>query len=331
MLMIMSNNVDYRNIFLYFDEACHKYTDSNRNEYISVTTLIHDYVPKFDEKYWLHKKAREQGVTEKEIKRQWDRIKNEACDRGNKTHNGIENAIKEYSMFKNAIQYLNQVSGRCVTVADIPELIPTPLDIEGFIKATKNKYEEIYRVFSYYQSKGYTIYSEIAVFDPELLISGTIDILCDRPTDFVILDWKTNRDGLKFEAGYFEKDKTTIPNQLTNIWHKKNEKMLPPLNHLDNCNGSHYTMQLSMYARLTERILRKPCTGLGLCHIQSPFIQNKYGQPLRDKDGYHLDTDGVEVPKWFRIPYLRKEADAIFKDRKYQIDYNTDKQQYLDL
>ena len=321
----------YKNIYLYFEEKAHKYTDSNGHNYVSVTTLIHDYVPKFDEKYWLHKKALEQGVSEKEIKRQWDRIKNEACDRGNRTHNGIEDAIKEYSKFKKAIQYLNQREGRCVTVADIPNLIPTPLDIEGFVEATSGKYDEIYRVFSYYQSKGYTIYSEIGVFDPELLISGTIDILCDRPTDFVVLDWKTNRDGLKFEAGYYKKDKTATPNQLTDIWCKKDEKMLPPLNHLDNCNGSHYTMQLSMYARLTERILEKPCTGLGLCHIQSPFILNRYGQPLRDKNGYHVDPNGKEVPTWHRIPYLRKEADAIFKDRIYQINAITDNQQYLDL
>lgn len=49
--------------------------------------------------------------------------------------------------------------------------------------------------------------------------------------------------------------------------------MLPPLNHLPNCNGSHYTMQLSMYAKMVELILGIPCTGLGLCHIGSPFVK----------------------------------------------------------
>ena len=187
--------------------------------------------------------------------------------------------------------------------------------MEQFKEATNNKYDEIYRVFQFYVDKGYTIYSEIGVFDPELLISGTIDILCIRPTDFVILDWKTNRDGLKFESGYYQKDRTTIPNQLTNLWVRKNEKMLPPLNHLDECNGSHYTMQLSIYARLTERILEIPCVGLGLCHIGSPFVLNKYGQPLRDKDGYHVDETKDEIINWFRINYLRNEADAVFNDR----------------
>lgn len=317
MLKIM--NDIYINTYLYFDEGPHKYTDSNGNEYISVTTLIGNYCPKFDAKYWAHKKAREQGVSEKEILKQWDKIKNEACDRGTNTHNGIENAIKDVSKFKEAIQYLQQVGGRCITVADIPNLIPTPLDIDKFKEATENKYEEIYRVFQFYTERGYTIYSEIGVFDPELLISGTIDILCDRPTDFVILDWKTNRGGLQFESGYYKKDKTTIPNQLTNEWVRKNDKMLPPLNHLPECNGSHYSMQLSIYARLTERILNKPCTGLGLCHIGSPFVLNNYGQPYRDVDGFHIDPNGTDSVNWFRINYLKNEADAIFADRKIQV------------
>lgn len=309
----------YKNTYLYFDEGPHKYTDSNGNEYISVTTIIGNYVPKFDIKYWAHKKAREQGVSEKEIIRQWDKIRDEACDRGSITHNGIEDAIKEVSKFKEAIKYLEQVNGRCVTVADIPNLTPTPLDIDKFINATNNKYPEIYRVFDFYIKKGYTIYSEIGAFDPNLLISGTIDILCYRPTDFVILDWKTNRGGLQFESGYFKKDKTTIPNQLTNEWVTKNDKMLPPLNHLPECNGSHYTMQLSNYALLTERILEIPCVGLGLCHIGSPFILNSYGQPFRDKDGYHIDPNGEETVKWHRINYLRNEAAAMFKDRELQL------------
>lgn len=317
MLKIM--NDIYTNTYLYFDEGPHKYTDSNGNEYVSVTTLIGNYCPKFDAKYWAHKKAREQGVSEKEILKQWDKIKNEACDRGTNTHNGIENAIKDVSKFKEAIQYLQQVGGRCITVADIPNLIPTPLDVDKFKEATENKYEEIYRVFQFYIERGYTIYSEIGVFDPELLISGTIDILCDRPTDFVILDWKTNRGGLQFESGYYKKDKTTIPNQLTNEWVRKNDKMLPPLNHLPECNGSHYSMQLSIYARLTERILNKPCTGLGLCHIGSPFVLNNYGQPYRDVDGFHIDPNGTDSVNWFRINYLKNEADAIFADRKIQV------------
>lgn len=320
----------YKDNFLFFDEGPHKYTDTLGNEYRSVTTLIGDYYNHFDADYWAHKKAREQGKSEKQIRAEWDRIKDEACERGTKTHNGIEDAIKEVSKFKNCIRYLNDTcSGRVITIADVPALIPTPLNIEEFKDATQNKYPEIYRVFDFYTERGYIIYSEIGAFLIDYLISGTIDIFCYRPTDFVILDWKTNRDGLKFEAGYYKKDKSTIPNQLTNEWIKKKQSMLPPLNHLDDCNGMHYTMQLSLYAIMAEIILDIPCVGLGLCHIGSPWVLNKYGQPLRDNEGYHVDPNGEETVKWFKIQYLKNEAKALLKDRYYKLkaDNKTSNQQ----
>ena len=320
----------YKDNFLFFDEGPHKYTDTLGNEYRSVTTLIGDYYNHFNADYWAHKKAREQGKSEKQIRAEWDRIKDEACERGTSTHNGIEDAIKSVSKFKEAIKYLEEVkSGRCITIADIPDLIPRPLDVEEFKVATNNKYPEIYRVFDFYTKRGYTIYSEIGAFLIDYLISGTIDIFCYRPTDFVILDWKTNRDGLKFEAGYYKKDKSTIPNQLTNEWIKKKQNMLPPLNHLDDCNGMHYTMQLSLYAIMAEIILDIPCVGLGLCHIGSPWVLNKYGQPLRDSEGYHVDPDGKETVKWFKIQYLKNEAKALLKDRYYKLkaDNKTSNQQ----
>ena len=320
----------YKDNYLFFEEKAHKYTDTLGNEYRSVTTLIGDYYNHFNADYWAHKKAREQGKSEKQIRAEWDRIKDEACERGTSTHNGIEDAIKSVSKFKEAIKYLEEVkSGRCITIADIPDLIPRPLDVEEFKVATNNKYPEIYRVFDFYTEKGYIIYSEIGAFLIDYLISGTIDIFCYRPTDFVILDWKTNRDGLKFEAGYYKKDKSTIPNQLTNEWIKKNQNMLPPLNHLDDFNGMHYTMQLSLYAIMAEIILDIPCVGLGLCHIGSPWVLNKYGQPLRDNEGYHVDPNGKETVKWFKIQYLKNEAKALLKDRYYKLkaDNKTSNQQ----
>ena len=325
----------YDSNFLYFQEEGHKYTDTSGNRYLSVTTLIHDnYVPKFDKKYWLHKKSRELGISEKSLEKQWQAITDEACARGTATHNGIENAIKDVSMFQNAIKYLTDIkSGRVVTVADIPNMFAKPLDVESFKKATGNRYSEIYRVFQYYTDYGYTIYSEIGAYLIDYLISGTIDILCIRNTDFVILDWKTNRNGLQFQSGYYKKDKTTKPAQLTNEYVLKDERMLPPLNHLPNCNGSHYTMQLSMYAKMVELILGIPCTGLGLCHIGSPFIKNAYGMPYRDENNqYPIDPNGIETVNWYKINYRKAEAEAILEDRKLKLKSdNIKEQQQLNL
>ena len=310
------------NNYLYFQEDGHKYTDTYGNEYISVTTIIGNYSPKFDKDYWLHKKARELGITEKELAKRWQDITDEACTRGSHTHNGLEDGIKGSSMFKDAIKYLNQIeTGRCITVADIPNLKAKPLDIEKFKEATNNKYPKIYEVFDFYITRGYTIYSEIGVFLPNLLISGTIDVLAIKSDRFVILDWKTNKDGLHFTSGYYKKDKTCKPVQLTNNWVEKDEKMLPPFNTLPECNGSHYTIQLSTYARMVELILGIPCVGCGLCHIGTPFKLNQYGMPYRDEKGlYEIDKNGEETVQWYRIAYIRDMVDAMFKDRKIYLN-----------
>ena len=315
-------NSIFNDNFLYFDEGPHKYTDTYGNEYISVTTIIGNYSTKFDKDYWLHKKAKELGITEKELAKRWQDITDEACTRGSHTHNGLEDGIKGSSMFKDAIKYLNQIeTGRCITVADIPNLKARPLDIEKFKEATNNKYPKIYEVFDFYITRGYTIYSEIGVFLPNLLISGTIDVLAIKSDRFVILDWKTNKDGLHFTSGYYKKDKTCKPVQLTNNWVEKDEKMLPPFNTLPECNGSHYTIQLSTYARMVELILGIPCVGCGLCHIGTPFKLNQYGMPYRDEKGlYEIDKNGEETVQWYRIAYIRDMVDAMFKDRKIYLN-----------
>lgn len=331
----MNRDTRYDTNFLFFKEEGHKYTDTLGNSYTSVTTLIHDnYCPKFDKSYWLHKKARELGISEKQLAKQWQDITDEACARGTATHNGIEDAIKDVSMFKEAIRYLNSVeNGRVVTVADIPNFSAKPLDIDKFKEATNNKYEEIYRVFKFYVDRGYTIYSEIGAYLIDYLISGTIDVLCIKNTDFVILDWKTNRDGLQFESGYYKKDKTTKPAQKTNEWVSKKEYMLPPLSNLPNCNGSHYTMQLSTYAKMVELILGIPCVGLGLCHIGSPFVKNAWGMPYRDENNqYPIDPNGVETVKWYRIDYKKAEVEAVLRDRAvYLKSQNKDSNKQLTL
>lgn len=67
-------------------------------------------------------------------------------------------------------------------------------------------------------------------------------------------------------------------------------------------------------------ILGLPCVGLGLCHIGSAWVLNGYGQPLRDETGYHVDPNGDETIKWYRIEYLKKLAYELLEDRKKKLD-----------
>ena len=309
----------YNTVQLIFQEDGHKYTDTFGNEYLSTTTFLHDYQQPFEYDYWLKKKAKELKISPKALAKQWDTIRNEACDRGTRTHNGLEDGIKDSSMFKNAIKYLERTDGKMITVADLPDINNRvkELDVEEFKYYTNNKYPEVYSVFDFYTSKGYKIYSEIGAFLIDYLISGTIDVLCIRDDKFVIGDWKTNRGGLKFESGYYKKDKTQKPAQETSEWVPKDTRLLPPVNNLQDCNGSIYNLQLSMYAWMVESILGIPCAGLWLCHIDNDFELNEYGMPRRFPDGaYHLKDNPVEKVTLHKMKYLKEEIAKLLIDRK---------------
>lgn len=330
--MLTLRDARYNDVKLIFKEDGHKYNDTNGNDYISTTIILHSLAPAFDKKYWLKKKAKELGISEKRLAQQWQDITDEACSRGTKTHNGLEDGIKTSSMFKSAVKYMIRDNGEMITIADLPNinLNVKQLDIKEFIDATENKYPQVYDIFHYYTNAGYKIYAEIGAFLMDFLISGTIDVLCIRDDKFVIGDWKTNRGGLKFEAGYYKKDKTQKPNQLTNDWVTKKEFLLPPVNHLPNCNGSIYNLQLSMYAFMVESILGIPNAGLWLCHIDSDFVLNEYGMPKRFPDGlYHVKKNPVEKTTVYKMKYLKEEIIRILADRRKVVNANKTIQQTL--
>lgn len=323
--MITLKDTRYNDIKLIFKEEGHKYYDSLGNDYISTTTILHKYKNPFDKKYWLRKKSKELGISEERLAKQWQDITDEACARGTKTHNGLEDSIKLSSMFQRAVKYMIRENGEMITIADIPniDINIKELDVKEFIDLTENKYPEIYKVFNYYTNNGYKIYSEIGAFLIDYLISGTIDVLCIRDDQFVIGDWKTNRGGLKFESGYYKKDKTKKPHQLTNEWISTNNTLLPPVNNLPECNGSIYNLQLSMYAIMVELILGIPCAGLWLCHIDSDFVLNEYGMPKRFPDGlYHVKNNPKEKVTLHKMKYLKQEIIKILNDRKKVIQAN---------
>ena len=322
----------YEDVRLIFKEENHKYTDTLGNEYKSTTTLLHSYAKQFDREFWLKQKARELHTTPEKLAQQWDAITKEACEQGTAYHNELEDGVKGVSMFTDAVKYMMKPNGEMITVADIPNINENvkQLDIQEFKDATENKYPEIYNVFQYYVDRDYKIYSEIGAFLIDYLISGTIDILCLREDQFVIGDWKTNRRGLQFTAGYYRKDKTSRPYQETDTWVAKNEYLLPPVNHLPNCNGSIYNLQLSQYAFFVETILNIPCAGLWLCHIDRDFVLNQYGMPKRFSDGlYHIKDNPVPKTTFYKMRYLRNEIISILRDRRNEVIANINYNQTL--
>lgn len=314
----------YKSVRLYFDEPTHHYTDSLGNDYISTTTILHTYVPTFDKAYWLRKKSKELGISEKELEANWKDITEYACNVGNNTHNGLENAVKNGSKFQQAIQYLCKDNDKeMITVADLNTINAKYklLDINQFIELTENKYPDVYEVYQKYTNMGYKIYAEIGFFLPTYLISGTIDVLLVRDDGYYVVgDYKTNRAKLQFTSGYYRKDKKQKPVQITNEWVEKKETLLPPVNNLPNCNGSIYSLQTSLYAKAVGMITGMTLKGIWLLHIDCDYVLNEYGMPKRFPDGlYHIKDNPVEKTTFYIIPYREKEIELILADRKAKL------------
>ena len=98
----------YNDIRLIFNEAEHSYADTLNNSYISTTQILHQYQPKFDKNYWLRKKSKELGISEKKLEEQWSTITKEACERGTNTHNGLEDVPTVIGYMKQINDLANQ-------------------------------------------------------------------------------------------------------------------------------------------------------------------------------------------------------------------------------
>lgn len=81
------------------------------------------------------------------------------------------------------------------------------------------------------------------------------------------------------------------------------KKMLPPVSHLEDANGNHYALQLSIYAYILESYGYR-CTGLYLDHL----ILN--------------DNDEIINEKEYKVPYLKREVKSILsflKSKKWTV------------
>ena len=114
--------------------------------------------------------------------------------------------------------------------------------------------------------------TEMIVFHEELKLAGTIDLIMKDGDDYYIVDHKTNKEIKK--NNYFNKG-------------------LYPLTHLDDCNYTHYSLQLSIYKAILEKKY-----GINIKNLYLLWLN-------KSNDSYKL----------IECNYLENEVKAIFSDR----------------
>lgn len=273
-----------------FDEASHTYKDEHNVFYTSVTTLIGKYKEPFNRDFWAGEKAKELNIPKADILKNWDDITKFACDKGNVTHKLLEDSINESN--KNANFNIEEVSFKTYYKAiniqsgcevDIKVLGNTPLAI---------KYPEIFLTILGYVEQGFRIFAEKRIYWADYCVAGTIDLLLVRNKEFIIIDWKTNKDELKFKSGYYKK----VNGVKSNVWVDKDTRLLSPISNIQECKGNIYTLQLSLYAKLLE-LWGFKCLALLLYHITDNTRPKLYNIPYWESDTQKLLIDHKNVSR----------------------------------
>jgi hypothetical protein len=219
--------------------------------------------------------ATSKSVTQ--INSEWKTIADEACNYGTEKHNVLEQGIKGF--------YKEYSQSTQVTSEPYDLKIETLDELDSYTVA--GMHETILKLLRDCITRGYTLYAEYRVYSVDHLVSGTIDLVAiNAQGEFLIIDWKTNKDTLKFKSGYFKKvwNATRTNKVNTTEWIDKDEKLLAPLGNLPNCKGSLYGLQLALYAALLEMwgLIHKSSI---LCHIQRMVTNSN--EPIFKEDGTH--------------------------------------------
>lgn len=241
--------IDKQNGNVAFENSSHTYWNVNDNEkYVSVTTLIHRYTQEFDKDFWSSYKALEKLLpkdswnVEKKSLLNSKKFNRELLDTYNISENDFNKVQQE---ILDSWEEENRKS--CERGTNIHEEIehsfynnPHNISLQKFGLGgkfeCKKDYSELDLEYGVYPE--YLIYRESD--DGILRIAGQVDLIVKSGNEITIIDHKTNKK-IDQKSGF---DSIS----------KSNFKMKYPLNNLMDCNFYHYTLQLSTYAWMLQKI-----------------------------------------------------------------------------
>jgi hypothetical protein len=287
-----------------FNDENHKYfKNGSKDDFISVTTLIHRFAQEFDEEFWSRYKALQKLAGEdafdgpfigkSKIKRgpasaakqalldtkvydhKWSlnfKIPIEALEKEAEQIREYYKEEREKSCFRGTKIHKNfedsVTSKSRITTKFLGSEISSK--ITGEFKYSSDNRELL---------PG-NIYPELLLYrisdDGILRIAGQVDLpIIDHDGGVFVVDFKTNK---KIDTKSYFNQKT-----------KRSVKMKYPLNNLDDCNFNHYQLQLSLYY----------------------WLINKSNPTLHLKGLYilHIDHDSNET--MYECSYLKDEVERM--------------------
>lgn len=275
-----------------FSEADHVYFDitDTTKKYVSVTTLIHKYTNKFDDFFWSAFKA-----LEKLIPSDYWKVEKKSLlstKRFNKSILDLYN-ISEDEFNKTQQDILDEWYKKNKESCERGTKIHAELE-SSFYKDPNKAVKRFGLGGKFTCKKGYFeldleygIYPEYLIYrdcpDNIMHIAGQVDLIIKQGNEITIVDWKTNAK-IDQKGGFNTQTKSTA-------------KMKYPLNNLEDCNYEHYTMQLSTYAWMLQK-------------INPDFI-------IKDLIIVHFDHEGNTTT--YHCEYKKAEVERMLRDYKKQL------------
>ncbi len=149
----------------------HVYIYKDTIRLIPVSDIVSLFFRSFDNMYWSKIKADQNHISQLCQLEQWENKKNKSCEVGTFLHSQIENY---YYNITPVLNYNYSYNGHEVTDKEIISISSEWNFFQSFIR------ENIIKPFR----------TEWRIFDKELKIAGTIDLICRNGNTFDIYDWK---------------------------------------------------------------------------------------------------------------------------------------------
>lgn len=160
----------FKNFFkgLSFEEGPHKYTLGNKVLKYSATGVVSKFAESFDEQKMSFYVAQRDGISQEEVLKNWEKIRNEAAEKGTRVHLFGELYAKNRN------------------------LKPSCPQEKAIVKFWKDLPEHVILVAP-----------ELLMYHKDFLFAGTGDILLynTKTGTYIIADYKTNKDIFKNYKG----------------------------------------------------------------------------------------------------------------------------------
>jgi hypothetical protein len=214
-------NVEERDNRIAFDSEKHKYFIDGNADTISVTELIAKFFPTFDSDYWSKHKAFQRGVNQSVVLAEWEANRVASADAGTLLHKEIEN-------YYNGLPYNSDL-----------------LEFQHFLSF----------VNTYKNMKPFR--SEWRIFDEDLLIAGTVDMVFQKEgNELYMFDWKRSE---KVVDAYGKIKNPTY------------DFAFGELSHLGDSSFNKYALQQNIYKHILEKRYGKKITSMNLLIMHPNF------------------------------------------------------------